>query len=49
MFVVYYYLRYHHYAFIYNYVLETNQVSVVCNDTAALYVQFVLHVMLFLS
>jgi len=32
---------------IYNYVPETNHVSRVCSVAAALYLQFVLHVMLF--
>ena len=32
---------------IYNYIPQTNHVSRVCNITAVLYLQFVLHIMLF--
>jgi hypothetical protein len=43
----YYYNFYYYQQGIYNYVPETNHVSKVCNVAAVLYIQFVLHVMLF--
>ena len=56
--VYYYYYHYHHHHHhpcyhlmhsIYNYIPETNPVSTIHSVAAVLYLQFVLHVMLFLS